>query len=49
MHVVAAALHLALRMLPEPLLTYEKYHAFLAAARIVDASEVGGREGGMRE
>lgn len=39
-HVVAAALVLALRMLPEPLLTYERYHSFLAAARLVDPSEV---------
>lgn len=39
-HVVAAALILALRMLPEPLLTFEKYHAFLAAARLMDPSEV---------
>ncbi len=39
-HVVAAALILALRMLPEPLLTFERYHAFLAAGRLVDPSEV---------
>ena len=35
-HVVAATLNLGLRMLPEPLLTYEAYHAFLTAARLTD-------------
>lgn len=34
--IVAATLNLALRMLPEPLLTYESYHAFLSAARVSD-------------
>lgn len=38
--MVAAALILALRMLPEPLLPFERYHAFLAAARLMDPSEV---------
>ncbi|KAM3575936.1 hypothetical protein VYU27_002121 [Nannochloropsis oceanica] len=37
--VVAATLNLALRMLPEPVLTFEGYHAFLSAARLSDGLE----------
>ena len=44
-HVVAAMLVLGLRMLPEPLLTYQSYHSFLSCARLPDEKA---RQGVMR-